>query len=360
MRATDAIAIATEWVREQGGETTGYRGAWFTGSVCWMHDDEQLNPSSDVDITIIVRADAMPNAKPGKFRHRGILLEVTLAPDTMLDDQDIALNAPIASSIARNCLIDDPEGILVPWFERVGQTFRRRDTIITRIRTQADTIRQRTGSIDSSAPFHRQILWLFPATLATSLPILAELGNPTVRKRFLAARHVLDRHGFHDAYERLLTVYGFDRVTPEEVTTWLGWLTDLYDLAQNTPTTSTWRQDVDRDSRAISIDGTRDLISAGDHREATWWIIATFARALDVLANATKPVDASLHDHHLRVITSQLGLGDRDALLAATARLHAFLPELEAVALTIVDHNQDATTADPREDPHPAKPTPTP
>jgi hypothetical protein len=178
MRATDAIAIATEWVREQGRETTGYRGAWFTGSVCWMHDDEQLNPSSDVDITIIVRADAMPNAKPGKFRHRGILLEVTLAPDTLLDDQDIALNAPIASSIARNRLIDDPEGILVPWFERVGQTFRRRDTIITRIRTQADTIRQRTGSIDSSAPFHRQILWLFPATLATSLPILAELGNP--------------------------------------------------------------------------------------------------------------------------------------------------------------------------------------
>jgi len=37
-------------------------------------------------------------------------------------------------------------------------------------------------------------------------------------------------------------------------------------------------------ARVVAIDGSRALVDAGDHREAVFWVVATFARCRQVLA----------------------------------------------------------------------------
>ncbi|PWU48229.1 hypothetical protein DLE60_34520, partial [Micromonospora globispora] len=74
MRVGAARAVAVDWVREQARRDPGIQGAFFSGSTVGVPDEAALPASSDVDV-LLVRDE--PGAKLGKFRHRGVLLEVT-------------------------------------------------------------------------------------------------------------------------------------------------------------------------------------------------------------------------------------------------------------------------------------------
>ncbi|WP_319461322.1 hypothetical protein [Micromonospora sp. RTP1Z1] len=68
--------MAVDWVRAQMRRDPAVQGGFFSGSTVALPDEAVLSASSDVDV-LLVRDE--PGVKLGKFRHRGVLLEVVPA-----------------------------------------------------------------------------------------------------------------------------------------------------------------------------------------------------------------------------------------------------------------------------------------
>jgi hypothetical protein len=111
MRVRDARAAATEWVFDTAAGWPWVRGAYFTGSVLELADDVELPATSDVDVLLVSRADAP--LKPGKFRHRGALIEASDVAGEKLRSANYVLGAyHLAGAFRVDSVIYDPTGRL--------------------------------------------------------------------------------------------------------------------------------------------------------------------------------------------------------------------------------------------------------
>jgi hypothetical protein len=64
VKAGVAKEIAREWVAREGARLPGFAGALFHGSINWLGDDDEIEPTSDLDVMIAIDG-AMPAEKPG-------------------------------------------------------------------------------------------------------------------------------------------------------------------------------------------------------------------------------------------------------------------------------------------------------
>lgn len=74
-----AREAAVDWVMGDASQREWFRAAYFAGSTVELPAEAELPARSDVDVMVVTGA-AAPQAKPGKFRHGGVLLEVTYLP----------------------------------------------------------------------------------------------------------------------------------------------------------------------------------------------------------------------------------------------------------------------------------------
>lgn len=98
-------------------------------------------------------------------------------------------------------------------------------------------------------------------------------------------------------------------------------------------------------ARPIAVDGSRELIDRGDHREAVFWLLATFARCHTALA-----VDApDLHTARLpafrEAVADLTGLTDTEELLARRDEVLRFVPRLWAVTEEILAADPEVGSA---------------
>ena len=79
-------------------EQPEFIGAYFTGSTIDMPADAELPSTSDVDVKLVTASDE-PTTKLGKFRYRGILLEVShLSANQLASADDVLSSMHLASS----------------------------------------------------------------------------------------------------------------------------------------------------------------------------------------------------------------------------------------------------------------------
>ena len=110
--------------------------------------------------------------------------------------------------------------------------------------------------------------------------LVAALRNPTVRLRYAPVRDVLKEYNQEEIYEELLRLLGCKDMSAEQAMIHLNGLTRTFDAASAIAKTPFFfSSDITPDARAIAIDGDRELILNGSHREAVFWMVATFARA---------------------------------------------------------------------------------
>jgi hypothetical protein len=163
--------------------------------------------------------------------------------------------------------------------------------------------------------------WLFGAGVTTHVLLVAALANPTVRLRYLAVR----QHVSAEVYQELLAVLGCAGMTAQRVRHHLDAMTRAFDAAARVGQTPFFFSgDISPAARHIAVDGSAALIDAGDHREAVFWIVATFARCLTILA-ADAPALYEEHVGGLREVVDELGGLD-------TQRVLDFLPRLRDLA----------------------------
>jgi len=340
MRVGAARAAAGDWVRRYASQEPGFQGAYFSGSTIGMPDDAELPRASDVDV-MLVTAAAEPPLKPGKFLYRDVLLEVTyLSSHQLASADEVLASVHLAGSFRTDTIITDTTGHLRTLQEQVARHFAEQVWVRRRCQHAGQAVQGFVRSIDPIAPWHEQVAaWLFGTGVTTFVPLLAALRNPTVRLRYLAAREVLTAYHHTDLYEELLTLLGCIDMTPARVGQHVDELARTFDAADAVARTPyRFRSDISAAARPIAIDGSRDLIRAGNHREAVFWIVATFARAHTILT-VDAPELQRAHAPAFEAILADLGVQSSDDLLARGAAVIQYLPRLWDTAEAIMATN---------------------
>lgn len=352
MRAGEARRIAADWVRRYAEGRAGFRGALFSGSILDLADDAELAPTSDVDVLVVINAEALPE-KLGKILLDGVIVEVTYVAWVTLRDVDlVARTFYLAPSFRRDMIISDPTGRLRHIQRSVAATFG--DPAASRLRCASVMQRLNAGQLGLQQARRAQpppalcdllLSWLFPASLPAVVVLVAAGRNPTVRLRYLRARSVLAEHGLAGAYEDLLGLIGCAAVSAQAARDHLGGLSDAFDAAAGTVGANVaYASDISPQARPIAITGTVELIDAGFPREAVFWLMVTFARSLHILHRAQP--SAAEHDRALRAAATELlGVSDRADVFAAAARLESSLPMIRDMADAIIDDRRDSVGA---------------
>ncbi|TDF95100.1 hypothetical protein [Paenibacillus piri] len=333
-----ARAAAAEWVKEHASRADGYCGAYFSGSTIILADDAELPASSDVDV-VVVTEQAEPPIKLGKLFYRGTLLEITYLSWNEIASVEVVLTSyHLAGSFRTNTIIDDPTGHLRSLQAEVSRHFAERDWVRRRCANARIKIENGLRSIDASAPLHDQVMsWLFPTGVTTHVLLVAALRNPTVRLRYLAARSALTDYGHADLYPELLKLLGCDQLSPQRVEQHLGELARTFDAAAAAARTPFFfSTDITAAARPIAIDGSRELIQSGSHREAVFWIVATFARCHKILAADAPPELQRTLLPAFEAMIADLGITSAGDLTGRAEQVIRFLPVLWETAEAIM------------------------
>jgi hypothetical protein len=342
MHVGEAKEIGRRWVIEEAGKVPGFCGAFFHGSVNWLPDDAVLSPASDVDVMVAL-ADPAPPDKPGKFRYRGVLLEVSYLPGDQLQSAEQVLGQyHLAGSFAVPSVILDPTGRLGELQAAVARDYAKRRWVRRRCEHARD---KALGgyALDEAAPFPDQVTaWLFPAGILTHVLLVAGLKNPTVRQRYLAARALLAEYGHSALYEPLLELLGCARMSRGRAERHLAALAEAFDAAKAVVRTRfSFASDISDVARPIAIDGSRELIARGDHREAVFWMVATYSRCQQVLARDAPAAMRDRFDPGYRRLLGDLGIASTADLRRRGEQVEEFLPRVWAVAEAIIAANRE-------------------
>jgi hypothetical protein len=348
----EARAVVAGWVRAQVAADPAFRGAFLTGSATDLPGAAPLPRSSDVDLTVLVAASstaavgrpisgaaagptaaAAPGRRSGKRLVEGVLVDVSyLEERTVADPAWVATSFVYAPSFRGGQVLADPTGHLGRLEAAIAPSFAAPAAVRARTADVHRRIRARLTTLDPDAPWAELVLhWLFPTSLTAVARLVAALRMPTVRQRYLRARAVTPPA----EYERLLALLGCADATPGLVARHLDAVAERFDEAAAVlPERSSapvalrlpFAADLTPAARPFAIDGSRELVDGGNHREAVFWVVATAARCQAAL-NARAPALAAEREQAFRALVADLTglrgptdvLTRRDALLADLA-----------------------------------------
>lgn len=336
-----AKAVAQQWVMSVATALPGFAGAFTAGSIHWLPDEAHLPATSDVDLWVVF-ADDSPRGKPGKFLYQGVVLEVSYLAMTQLQSPEQILgDYHLAGTFRTPTIIADPTGRLTHLQTAVAQGYAQRPWVRRRCEQASDKVLLNLQTVATIAPWHDLVMaWLFAAGVTTHVLLVAGLRNPTVRRRYVAVYELLRDYNQHAFYEPLLALLGCATMKRTQVEAHLTALTAVFDVAKTViKTPFFFAADISDVGRPIAIEGSHELIAAGYHREAIFWIVATYSRCQKVLyQDATAEVQAHFTPGYQRLL-ADLGITDLADLHQRSAAIKAFLPEVWAVTETILAAN---------------------
>jgi hypothetical protein len=343
VRLGDARALAREWVFREAVRLPGFAGAFFHGSSTWLSDEDELPATSDLDLLIVLEAPAPPD-RPGKFLYRDLLLEVSyLRQDEVGSAEAVLGNSHLAGSFRAPNVIAEPCGRLTALQAAVAGEYAQRRWVRARCRHAVAKIRANLQALREAEQFHDQVAaWLFAAGVTTHVLLAAGLRNPTVRLRYAAARELLAHYGRLAFHEELLDLLGCAAMSRERAAAHLAGLAGLFDAAAAVTTTPfPFAADISGHGRTVAIDGSRELIERNLHREAIFWILATYSRCRKVLHHDAPRALQERYDPGYRALLRDLGIASPGDLLRRGEEIEAFLPRLWEVAEAIMETNPE-------------------
>ncbi len=343
MRVQQAKDAARQWVIEEGRNTEGYCGAFFHGSTNWLPDDAVLAATSDVDVMVVL-ADSNPPIKPGKFTYRDVLLEVFYISRDQLETADMILgNYHLAGSFRTASIIADPSGLLTALQTAVSKEYAKRYWVYRRCEHARNNVLRSVRSLPEMEAFHDQVTaWLFASGITTHVLLVAGMKNPTVRRRYLAARELLADYGYLDFYETLLELLGCAQLSAPRVAEHLAALAAVFDVAKTViQSPFFFASDISDLARPIAIDGSRELIERGCHREAIFWIVATYSRCQKVLHHDAPVELQERFSPGYRQLLADLGITSFADLQKRSEWVKAVLPRVCQVAEAIMAVNPE-------------------
>ncbi len=237
-------------------------------------------------------------------------------------------------------VILDPSGDLAALQAAVAREYAQRRWVRARCEHAMAAVRNIAQSLDAAAPLHDQVTaCVFAAGVTTHVVLVAGLKNPTVRRRYAAVRELLAEYGQLDFHERLLGLLGCAAMDQQQVERHLNAMTTAFDAASIVRKTPyRFGSDISDAARPLSIDGSRELIEHGLHREAVFWIAATYSRCRHIFATDAPELLARF-DRGYQELLAGLGLESFAERRLRCQEIEAFLPHLWEVAEEILAAN---------------------
>ena len=346
MLVRDAREIARQWVIEEGSGIGGFCGAYHAGSTSWLPAGSTIPPTSDVDVMVVV-SDPSRLAKRGKFIYRGVLLDVSYVPSDQLASPDQVLgDYHLAGGLRTPSIIADPSGELAALQAVVSAGYASRRWVRKRCEHAINRVIEHLQPVFGfPLPLHDQVTaWLFATGVTTHVLLVAGLKNPTVRGRYAAVRELLSECGRLEFHETLLELLGAAALSRERVEQHLTALASVFDAtAAVIRTPFPFASDITSAARPIAIDGSRDLIERGLHREAVFWILATYSRCQKVLHQDAAAGMEDQFSPGYRQLLGDLGVESFDDLRRRGQEVELFLPRLREEAELIRAANSSIT-----------------
>lgn len=338
--ARQAREIAHQWVTQEAAQLPGFAGAFFHGSIHSLPDEAILPATSDVDMMVIF-SDHQPQTKPGKFIYQGLILEVSdLSTEALQSPEAILSNYQLATSFRFPGIIMDPTGLLTKLQDIVGQNFAKRHWVYQRCEDARRKVERDLQVSHVSKSLPEQVMgWLFGTGKLPHILLVAGLVNPTVRKRYVAVRDLLDAYGYLDFHQRLLSPLGCVSLSRSQAEQHLAALTAVFDATCAViKSPFFFASDLSLLARPLAIDGSRELIEAGLHQEAIFWIAVTYSRCQLVLAQDAPQMEAQFLPGYHNLLRD-LGADDTAALQQHHEETRHLLPETWAIAEAILAAN---------------------
>ncbi|NMB45739.1 MAG: hypothetical protein GX998_04935 [Firmicutes bacterium] len=339
MLAGYAKDVARQWVIQEGVKTPGFCGAFLHGSINWLPDDALFPAHSDVDVMLVLEGSDLPN-KFGKFFYQDVLLEVSFLPKAEMESPEMVLSQyHLAGSFQAADLLLDPGAELARLQAAVSRAYAKRKWVYRRCLHARDKIL--SARLDETVPLHDQVnAWLFPAGITTHVLLVAGLRNPTVRRRYVETHKLLADYGHLPFYESLLDLLGCTQMERARVAHHLEALTDVFDQAKTViKTPFFFSSDISEVGRPIAIDGSWEMIESGYHREAIFWIAATYSRCQKVFLYDAPTEVYEWASRGYRQLLLDLGITCFADLKQRREQTKALLPRVLEVAEAIMDAN---------------------
>ena len=326
----------------------GFRGAFLHGSICWLPDDALLPATSDVDVIVLVNGGATPGMRE-KHRAGSLVLDVSsMTLDELPSPEEALGQYHLAGSFRRPAILADPTGRLTEIGAVVSARFAERQWVWARCGHAQERAERFLGQVDAADALPEAVTyWLFGTGVLTHVLLTAGLRNPTVRTRYLTVRSLLAEYGHLDHYEELRALLGCVDMTAEQVAEHVGALEPLFRAASLVAPASLHplAADLSMDSYRATIGGSRELIERGDHREAVFWVVATFCRCLILLdedpSGAVTAEELAAFEHAFHRLLADLGITTAADLRQRGERSRAAIPRVWEVAHAIIAANPE-------------------
>lgn len=343
MKKIEAGAWARDWVQAHVKDFPGLTGAYISGSYLSAPENTLWPESSDVDIVLIFR-EGCPQ-KIGKLRHHGLLLEVSCMEEREFRQTGHVLSTHyLAYAMNAGEILYDPRGELARLHQAVKEEYARRRWVDARCEDFYQRMEQGVrGYVPENMTLPQTVNgWAFTTAISCFPLLLANLENGTVRKRYTAARRVLETYGMESFYPRLLSLLVPEPLGARCLSRHMQELEKTFSLACNTTGPSAhypFRQDISREGAPVAITGSWELIHSPHPEDAVFWMLATFARC-HIIFDMDDPTLGADRLPALWDFLSALGIHQ---LSDFAPRLHAlldFLPALREAAGEIADRRQ--------------------
>lgn len=338
MKIKDARRIASQWLEKNARSMDGYVGAYLSGSTAWADPNAEFRRGSDVDLFVIIDAQSIPNS-PGKIPVNDVVLEVNFVGwNTISDPSEILKDYHLAGAFVCDGLLEDPEGRIANTRQAVAKDFSNPDQILQRCSHAKSRATSFISQFRQHTDLHDKVTCLFfGAGVCAHMILVADQTNPTIRRRYVEMQKSLQAHEQLEFHEQLLNSLGSAHWTAQTANQLLQDVASSFDLACSVlHSPYQFAADMTKAARPIAVGGSLEIIEAGFHREAAFWLIAVAARsravvAQDGTADQLRDVDIGLW----RLLT-HLGIPDTTAMDKRAIQVEADIEDCWTICENIV------------------------
>ena len=316
MLAHEARGLASDWLFANCVGAPGFIGAFLSGSVAWMKPEASVSKASDIDLVVVFEDSDQPPGS-GKRAWKQAVLEIKyLTLDAIADVEAVLSDYHLAGALWRNAVLADPTGKIAKITHEIGNEFTKACWVRRRMAQVRDRAHQRVARFRDADELHDRVTtFFFGAGLCPHMILVADLANPTIRRRYAASQPVLKRYRRLDYHERLLTTLGSRTWSRQVAERHLADVTAAFDLACSI-TRSPYRfaSDMSLAARPMAIDGSSEMIQSGFPREAAFWLITVMSRSRAVITMDGSADQLAWFDTVYWRLLQALGISDENAM----------------------------------------------
>lgn len=342
----DAKDIAADWVARNSGVAPGFAGAFIAGSTNWKPDHAPFPTTSDVDIMMVHDGTGEP-VHLGKFMYQNVLIDVGAIKMERIDTAEKILeDHRIAGSFSKNCVVADPTGRLTELQSAVSRDYASRKWVLKRIQHAEElSVGYYLRAVAPEQPEYAQVTSVaFGTAICADLLLTAGLTDTTIRKKHAAARELLHSIGRPDAYEMLLELFGCAQMSGDRVSYHLDQLESVFDTASEIDKPGyRFATDISQTARPIAIDGSRELIEQGNHRDAVFYIVETFARCMNIFDEYGSGDTVKQHSAAFKLLLADLGIGSFEARKSRAIEVELKLLTIRKIAESMIEDDPRIT-----------------